>query len=139
MSLLRLQNKHVTKALFEGNERLIRPQRHAIWVTKHPDLINPHVKAMMNIADFRHLLSFTDILINHHLVTVLVEKWRSETHTFHFPLEETMITLENVALELDLPIDGKVSGVGLWLPIPAQCRTSGKCGIMKYHQVVVVE
>jgi len=106
MLLLRLQNKHVMKALFEGNERLIHPQRHAIWVTKHPDLIDPRVKAMMDIAGFRHLLSFIDILINH-LVTTLVERWRFETHTFYLPLEETTITLEDVALELGLPIDGE--------------------------------
>ena len=30
MSLLRLQDKHVTKDVWEGNERLLRPKRHAI-------------------------------------------------------------------------------------------------------------
>jgi len=60
---------------------------------------------MMDIVGFGHLLSFTNILINHHLVTTLVERWRSETHSFHLPLGETTITLEDVALELGLPID----------------------------------
>jgi len=61
----------------------------------------------MDITGFGHLLSFTDILINHHLVTTLVESWRSEIHTFHPLLGETTITLEDVALELGLPIDGE--------------------------------
>ena len=62
----------------------------------------------MDIAGFGHLLSFTDIMINHHLVTILVERWRSETHIFHLLLGETTITLEDVALELGLPIGGEV-------------------------------
>jgi len=47
MSLLRLQNKHVTKAMWEGNERLLCPRRYAILVTKHADLIQPCIKVMM--------------------------------------------------------------------------------------------
>jgi len=40
------------------------------------------------------------------LVSVLVERWRTETHTFHFPHGETTITLQDVALQLGLKIDG---------------------------------
>jgi len=46
-------------------------------------------------------------LSNHHLITTVVERWRTETHEFHFSLEECMITLEDVALQLGLPIDGE--------------------------------
>jgi len=34
--------------------------------------------------------------------------WRLETHTFHFPLGETTITLEDVEHILGLPVDGEV-------------------------------
>ena len=37
-----------------------------------------------------------------------MERWRIETHTFHFPLGETTVTLEDVELILGLPIDGQV-------------------------------
>ncbi|KAF1878840.1 hypothetical protein Lal_00047512 [Lupinus albus] len=37
----------------------------------------------------------------------MVERWRSETHTFHFPNGECTITLEDVAYQLGLPIEGK--------------------------------
>jgi hypothetical protein len=36
----------------------------------------------------------------------LVNQWRLETHTFHLPCGETMVTLQDVALILGLPIDG---------------------------------
>ncbi|MFQ6624370.1 hypothetical protein Gotur_004307, partial [Gossypium turneri] len=36
----------------------------------------------------------------------LVERWRPETHTFHLSCGECTVTLEDVALQLGLPIDG---------------------------------
>ena len=99
-SLLRLQNKHVTKFIWEGNERLLRPRRHLQFV-------DSRVIHMINVAGFGHLLSIPSIDINHHLITALVERWRLETHTFHFPLGESTITLQDVALQLGLSIDGQ--------------------------------
>ncbi|KAK5833601.1 hypothetical protein PVK06_017452 [Gossypium arboreum] len=37
-----------------------------------------------------------------------IERWRPETHTFHLPCGECTITLEDVAVQLGLPIDGNV-------------------------------
>lgn len=122
MSLLRLQDKHVTKTVWEGNERLLRPRRHAIWIMNHADLVHPRVKAMMDGVGFGHLLTFSNIDINHHLVMALVERWRTETHTFHLPHGETTVTLEDVSVLLGLPIDGEpVTGFtnGDWV---SMCR-----------------
>ncbi|MBA0624514.1 hypothetical protein Godav_009862 [Gossypium davidsonii] len=33
---------------------------------------------------------------------------RPETHTFHLPCDECTITLEDVALQLSLPVDGPI-------------------------------
>ncbi|KAH1122393.1 hypothetical protein J1N35_005553 [Gossypium stocksii] len=39
------------------------------------------------------------------LISALIKRWRSETHTFHFPCGECIITLEDVPLQLGLPVD----------------------------------
>ena len=45
-------------------------------------------------------------MIDWPLITCLVERWRPETHTFHVPVGEMTITLQNVAIILGLRIDG---------------------------------
>lgn len=47
-----------------------------------------------------------NVKIDHVLVTVLVKRWRQETHTFHLPIGEAIVTLQDVALLLVLRIDG---------------------------------
>ncbi|KAK5844287.1 hypothetical protein PVK06_000423 [Gossypium arboreum] len=39
------------------------------------------------------------------LISVLIERWHLKTHTFHLSCEECTITLEDVALQLGLPVD----------------------------------
>ncbi|MFQ6667581.1 hypothetical protein Gotur_033547, partial [Gossypium turneri] len=42
------------------------------------------------------------------LISAFVERWRSETHTFRLPYRECTITLEDVQLQLGLPMDGPI-------------------------------
>ncbi|MBA0614848.1 hypothetical protein Godav_015087 [Gossypium davidsonii] len=40
------------------------------------------------------------------LINAFMERWRLETHTFHFPCGECTITLKDMRLQLGLPVDG---------------------------------
>ncbi|KAK5818985.1 hypothetical protein PVK06_023939 [Gossypium arboreum] len=42
------------------------------------------------------------------LISASVERWRPKTHTFHLSCGECTITLENVVLQLGLPVDEPV-------------------------------
>ncbi|QHN84597.1 uncharacterized protein DS421_16g530010 [Arachis hypogaea] len=41
------------------------------------------------------------------LLSALVERWRSETHTFPLPVGEVTVTLEDVSYIIGLPINGR--------------------------------
>ncbi|KAL8485476.1 hypothetical protein ACS0TY_027683 [Phlomoides rotata] len=45
--------------------------------------------------------------LDRHLITALVERWHPKTHTFHFPLGEVTITLQDVAIIWGLSIEGE--------------------------------
>jgi len=58
------------------------------------------------LAGFDHIINVEKVDINQHLVSALVERWRTKTHTFDFSHGEATITLQDVALQLGLKIDG---------------------------------
>ena len=55
-----------------------------------------------------HLAEIDEMRIDHALITSLIERWRHETNTFHFPFGEATITLEDVAYIYGLPIEGEL-------------------------------
>ncbi|RYQ82342.1 hypothetical protein Ahy_B10g100930 [Arachis hypogaea] len=65
------------------------------------------------MAGLYHLVRLNDrwFRLDEPLVNAFVERWRPETHTFHMPFRECTITLQDVAYQLGLPVDGHyVSG-----------------------------
>ncbi|GMP47616.1 hypothetical protein CsSME_00015278 [Camellia sinensis var. sinensis] len=57
-------------------------------------------------ARFYGVYRIGPIRLDHYLVTTLVERWRIETRTFHFPVGESIVTLQDVAILFGLPVDG---------------------------------
>ena len=107
MSVLHHQDDHITNDIWQGNERFLRSRQHSIWILKHTDQVNPRVRNLIDLVGFGHVLKVDNMEINHLLVTELCERWRIETHTFHMPLGETTVTLEDVSLQLGVSLDGE--------------------------------
>lgn len=69
-----------------------------------------------------------NINVDSALLTGLIERWRPETHTFHLPIGEMTITLQDVSCLWGLPIRGlPVSGVsdGDWIALANECFGDG--------------
>ncbi|KAA3454207.1 serine/threonine-protein phosphatase 7 long form-like protein [Gossypium australe] len=66
----------------------------------------------LELAGFGSAALIRTFDLRYDLISALVERWHLETHTFHLPCGECTITLKNVALQLELPIDGNaVTGI----------------------------
>ena len=63
-------------------------------------------------AGLYHIAQISHMNINNHLISALVERWRLEIHTFHFACGECTVILEDVAIQLNLRVNGMaVTGV----------------------------
>jgi hypothetical protein len=67
----------------------------------------------MSLLRQANLLAIVDIVchgmsvFNATPITTMVDRWRPETHSFHLPCDEMMVTLEDVTMILGLPIRGR--------------------------------
>lgn len=68
---------------------------------------DPRIEPYLRQSGFYGLSCISFIQLDWHLITALVERWRQETHTFHMPHGECTITLQDVAIQFGLPVNGK--------------------------------
>ncbi|KAI4994144.1 hypothetical protein ZWY2020_029192 [Hordeum vulgare] len=61
----------------------------------------------MDLLQFVLNFKGTPPWLNATALTALTDRWRSETHSFHLPLGEMTITLEDIAMITGLPIEGR--------------------------------
>jgi hypothetical protein len=79
-------------------------------------VLNDKLTTVSNRLSEAGLLTLARLVESRHvqldraLLTALVERWRPETHTFHFPCGEMTLTLQDVAYLLGLPIAGQAVG-----------------------------
>ncbi|QHO15407.1 uncharacterized protein DS421_10g294660 [Arachis hypogaea] len=71
-----------------------------------PDRYNDRVEEHLRLTGFYHASQIGVVQCQKALVNALIERWHPDTHTFHLPIGECAVTLEDVALILGLPTDG---------------------------------
>ncbi|KAL2534972.1 Aminotransferase-like [Abeliophyllum distichum] len=105
-SVLYDQDKHVSAAVWEGQERgALRCHEHTSKLDRW--MLTEKQIELVKKAGFGYLRLIPAISLDNPLISALVERWRRETNTFHMTVGEMTVTLEDVAYLLGLPIDGE--------------------------------
>ncbi|CAM8957379.1 unnamed protein product [Rhodiola kirilowii] len=104
-SVLYDQEKHVSAAVWEGQERgALRCHEHTSKLDQW--VLTPQQSDLVERAGFGCLRLIPAISLDNPLISALVERWRRETNTFHLSVGEMTVTLEDVAYLLGLSVDG---------------------------------
>ncbi|KAG9442186.1 hypothetical protein H6P81_018040 [Aristolochia fimbriata] len=117
--LLYDQDSHRSESIWHGEDRGCLECTEHFQTLRHwpmDERMLPYVEA----AGFGALHRVQWLRLDKPLITALVERWRSETNTFHLANGEMTITLEDVAVLLGLRVDGDaVSGStrGDWMEL----------------------
>ncbi|RYQ84854.1 hypothetical protein Ahy_B10g104351 [Arachis hypogaea] len=72
-----------------------------------PDTFNEVAAMTLVLTGFQHVSRVGEMRGHSALLSALVERWRPETHTFHLPVGEVTVMLEDVSYILGLPINGE--------------------------------
>ncbi|XP_006580736.1 uncharacterized protein LOC114411117 [Glycine soja] len=98
--------EHVAHSIWSGQER---PDLKLVSHDRKVDKIGrpaPEIEGMIAATGLSPLIRCSVITTDPGLISVFVERWHRETSTFHLPVGELMITLDDVASLLHVPITG---------------------------------
>ncbi|QHO00311.1 uncharacterized protein DS421_13g405440 [Arachis hypogaea] len=116
-NLNRLDEHHIAAHLFLKPTRVLTPHGTLVDVfmlepgDPTMEIRRERLDPYLRRTGFYHASLIKRFEYDNPLISAFVERWRPETHTFHLPWGECTITLEDVAMQLGLPIDGQpVSG-----------------------------
>ncbi|QHO19535.1 uncharacterized protein DS421_11g329840 [Arachis hypogaea] len=102
--------KHIVGRLDRVAPRILRTRRNLM--TRPSKQIRPYLRR----AKFEYVAYMVEFEHDWSLTSALIGRWRPESHTFHLLCGEMTITLQDLAYQLGLRIDGDpVSGcIGGW-------------------------
>lgn len=111
-SVLTLQDHHRSTDIWNGQNFEPLTCRRCDGHFWRLGTLDPRVQQMMLKAGFYGVYKAGRMRLDHALITALVERWRPETHTFHLPVGETTVTLQDISVLWGLPVDGEpITGV----------------------------
>src|ERR1051325_11252299 len=68
---------------------------------------DPFIIPYIERASFEDVIKISNCTIDSKFILAMCKRWRLETHTFHLPVGECTVTLEDVYMLMGLPINGK--------------------------------
>lgn len=110
LSVLRSFQNHVALRLWHGEDR--SPLNVAAHRLKLRKLVNskpsmpPEIEKFVQASSLCSLLYCSFPIVNNALISVFAERWHRDTSSFHLPIGEMTITLDDVSCLLHLPCRG---------------------------------
>ncbi|XP_070032503.1 serine/threonine-protein phosphatase 7 long form homolog [Nicotiana tomentosiformis] len=74
------------------------------FIRDHP--LHPRIDRRLQDTGFYRIIEIGWLQFDWALITAMIKRWRPETHTFHLPIGESTITLEEVEVLFGMPVDG---------------------------------
>ncbi|KAL9685786.1 hypothetical protein QQ045_023239 [Rhodiola kirilowii] len=107
-SVLREQNTHRTEAIWKSEKDTKGKANIPLKIYKGGALpIDHRIRHYVVAVGFYPWTQVCDVKVDPSLLIAVVERWRPETHTFHFNEGEATITLQDVSLLTGLLVDGE--------------------------------
>lgn len=107
-TVLVLQNQHRSGTIWAGEDPGVLTCRQRLATMMREWQLDSRVRRFVIQSGFYGVYRIGFIQLDWPLITALVERWRQETHTFHFTVGESTVTLQDVAVLLGLRIHGHV-------------------------------
>ncbi|KAG8477687.1 hypothetical protein CXB51_027693 [Gossypium anomalum] len=101
--LIRLDKKHISfDQMTMSVDRVLQ-----CYIRNMFDPLSLLIENYLREAGFWHVVMIgRGCKLDPKLISAFIERWRLETHIFHLPCGKCTITLEDVHLQLELPVDG---------------------------------
>ena len=97
-SLLTMQETHISQYIWNEHPDRVLVVRGKSSARSRNEQIPAEIIPYLQQAGFYEVAKLEFFLIEHTLVSALVERWRPETHTFHLPPGECTIKLQDIAI-----------------------------------------
>ncbi|XP_075087654.1 serine/threonine-protein phosphatase 7 long form homolog [Nicotiana tabacum] len=110
LELLLLQAEHSSSYIWEGQllAQTFRARRvDDMWDFLRAHHLHRRIVRRLEDTGFYRIIEIGRLQLDWSLITALIERWRPETHTFHLPIGEAAITLQDVEVLYGLPVDGR--------------------------------
>ncbi|KAL0540517.1 hypothetical protein IC582_020525 [Cucumis melo] len=101
------QSSHRSQSIWDTSSTVVLSCRRREAASQRTIPFDQRIEPYLEAAGFLGVSQIGFMQLDWHLITALVERWRPETHTFHMPCGECTITLQDVAIQLGLPVDGE--------------------------------
>nr|XP_009617744.1 serine/threonine-protein phosphatase 7 long form homolog [Nicotiana tomentosiformis]XP_009617753.1 serine/threonine-protein phosphatase 7 long form homolog [Nicotiana tomentosiformis] len=109
LELLLLQAEHRSSYIWEGQllAQTFRARRvDDMWDFLRAHHLQSRIVRRLQDTGFYRIIEIGRLQLDLSLITALIERWRPETHTFHLPIGEATIMLQDVEVLYGLPVDG---------------------------------